>query len=54
MPNLVEKFREEVGFLWGDKKPLPPRDKPPGTRLERNKSPLLRTKQGIKSLTLGT
>ena len=25
MPNLVEKFRAEVGFLWGPKSPLPPR-----------------------------
>ena len=24
MPNLVKKFRVEVGFLWGAKKPSPP------------------------------
>ena len=23
MPNLVEKFKAEVGFLWGAKKPPP-------------------------------
>ena len=23
MPNLVEKFRAEVGFLWGAKSPPP-------------------------------
>ena len=23
MPNLVEKFRAEVGFLWGGAKKLP-------------------------------
>ena len=23
MPNLVKKFREKVGFLWGAKKPSP-------------------------------